>query len=173
MSYLRTVRSGFMKVAARCGLAAVLSLLFALLLVGIAGAAEITKLVPKEIHQNGSVRIVIDGSGLGEAAGVDFGPGINVDRMSVESDIRIAVFLTADEDAEIGVRDISVILPEGKVTLEGQFTVLKRGTMFDLMCASSSLRPVSVRELTVGWSIIGLVFSGSLFATRFVCRRMK
>lgn len=169
MSYSRTCCSGFTKRAALT----VLLLILSLLLVQTAAAAEITKIGPNEIYQNGTVRIIINGSGLGEATGVDVGPGINVDRLTVDSDTKISVFLTADDDIEIGVRDVSVILPEGEVTLEGALTVKKKGTVIDFLCSAASLQPVGARQLTIGWSVIGLVFGGSLFATRFASRRLR
>jgi len=72
-----------------------------------------------------TIRIVITGTKLGGATEVDFGPGVTVEELTIDSASQITVDVKVASDAQSGSRDVSVTTPQGVATLTDAFTVKK------------------------------------------------
>jgi VCBS repeat-containing protein len=72
-----------------------------------------------------TIRIVITGTKLGGATAVDFGPGVTIEALAVDSASQITVDVKVASDAQSGSRDVTVTTPQGVATLTDAFTVKK------------------------------------------------
>ena len=72
-----------------------------------------------------TIRVVITGTKLGGATEVDFGPGMTIEALTVDSASQITVDVKVASDAQSGLRDVSVTTPQGVAILEDAFTVKK------------------------------------------------
>ena len=88
-----------------------------------------------------TIRIVITGTKLGGATAVDFGPGVTVEGLTIDSASQITVDVKVASDAQSGSRDVTVTTQQGVATLEDAFTVKK---------ASSGGMPVWI------WPVVAL-----------------
>jgi MBG domain (YGX type)/Bacterial Ig-like domain (group 3)/Quinohemoprotein amine dehydrogenase, alpha subunit domain III len=80
---------------------------------------------PKSGHAGETLDIVIDGNDFTGATDVDFGPGVTVNSLVVDSPTRIRVNVTIDPGASLGLRDVIVTTPSGNGTLTEAFNVKK------------------------------------------------
>jgi VCBS repeat-containing protein len=72
-----------------------------------------------------TIRVVITGTKLGGATEVDFGPGVTVQGLTIDSASQITVDVKVASDAQSGSRDVTVTTPQGVATLTDAFTVKK------------------------------------------------
>jgi VCBS repeat-containing protein len=72
-----------------------------------------------------TIRVVITGTKLGGATEVDFGPGVTVEGLTIDSASQITVDVKVASDAQSGSRDVTVTTPQGVATLTDAFTVKK------------------------------------------------
>ena len=85
--------------------------------------ASITSLDNVEAAPGETIRVVITGTKLGGATTVDFGPGVTIEGMTIDSASQITVDVKVASDAQSGLRDVSVTTPQGVATLTDAFTV--------------------------------------------------
>jgi hypothetical protein len=98
---------------------------------------------------NQSLTVTIKGANLGGATTLSFGPGATVNSFAVDSPTQITAEITIDADATTGVRDVTVITPEGSCTLAAAFTIQQ--------APSGPLSPWVYVGIALGLIFLGLV----------------
>ncbi|UCH50423.1 MAG: hypothetical protein JSV54_05210 [Chloroflexota bacterium] len=83
----------------------------------------ITSLNPSQSSQGQTLNIVITGSQLNRVNAVDFGAGITVNSITVDSPTQITANIRIGANAASGPRDVTVTNPTGSDILIGGFTV--------------------------------------------------
>lgn len=91
---------------------------------GTVAGPTIGDLVPNSGVQGNTIPVVINGTGLAGATSVSFGDGITV-VIEINVDAEIDVTITIAANATPGVRNVTVITPDGQGTLTNGFTVLQ------------------------------------------------
>lgn len=86
---------------------------------------SISAVAPGKAFLLRSLDITISGSGTdwSQSAGVDFGPNVKVEKVTVASPSAIVASVTVDEAAAVGPRDVSVTDGKSKVTFKGAFKI--------------------------------------------------
>lgn len=90
----------------------------------VLGIPAVTQASPGQAVQGQTLNVIITGSNLTAATGVDFGVGITTNGYSVDSASQITANISIGGAAAAGMRDVSVTAPGGTATLPNGFMVL-------------------------------------------------
>jgi len=86
---------------------------------------QLNSIDPDRGSQGQTLDVIITGSNFGDAAGIDFGDKISVDKFNVDNATVIHATLAIDSSAARGPRNVSVTTPRGTDILEGGFVVTR------------------------------------------------
>jgi hypothetical protein len=86
-------------------------------------APTLTGIGPESGYQGSTLEVTLTGTNLDGVTGVDFGAGITVGEINVESATQITVAITIDAAASTGARTVTVTTAGGTASLEENFTV--------------------------------------------------
>jgi hypothetical protein len=89
----------------------------------VAPSPSIASVTPTSGGQGAKLEVIITGANFTGATDVKFGEGVTVESFTVDSATQITAHVNVDAKAAPGKRDVSVITPDGSVTIEDVFEV--------------------------------------------------
>jgi MYXO-CTERM domain-containing protein len=91
-----------------------------------AGVISANRLLPASIRQRQSLTFTVDGANLDGVTAVDAGAGLAVSDIDSSFPSALTFVLTADDDAETGLRSLTITAPAGTITLQEALVVRER-----------------------------------------------
>ena len=116
---------------------------------------------PESGAQGASFEVVITGAGFTGATDVSFGEGVTVESFTVDSPTQITARVRVAPNAAPGTRDVSVVTPDGTVTLSDVFEVQTEAG------SGGGGVPAFV------WVLIGLIAAAGILLLGFLIKRRK
>jgi len=120
------------------------------------GELELFEVVPAEVEQGYDGAIHIYGQNLDDPTEVDLGSGVTVNDCTEVDSTEMICQITVDEEAELGLRDVTVTTSHGIATLTDGFTIVEDDTPTGSGCGCSN-NTASTDKIASGWGIVGLL----------------
>ena len=114
----------------------------------------VTAISPTQGTQGSPLDILVTGSNLSAVSNITFGPGIAVNKFSVNSSTQISANITIGSAAAVGARDVSVAATGGTFTLPGSFNILQALPTIALISPNQA-RQAATLDITISGTNLG------------------
>jgi hypothetical protein len=118
-------------------------------------APSIAGVSPASVYQGQTLDVVVSGANLDGATGIDFGTGVTVNNLTVDSSTQVTASITIGDATAAGARDITITTPGGSATLEGGLTVTVAPPTVDTISIPSGRQGETITVVITGTRLDG------------------